>query len=224
MQKPKTPIEKITTSPIARMAVFIFFFTILANVFALFFHKEDTTSLSYKIFIQPMLSYLQFMQNTLHVNSAIAVILLTITVKLLLSPISLYGRLHPSMYLKLISAGVQLPFLNALYFLATKQEAFINQKLFGLMLDQKSLTLSLCITVFYLANNLLLYQFNTYHIYYDRTYQQRILASMSPITILLVTLNVPSGMSLYLLISAIISLGETLIYLQKQPNTSVNIF
>lgn len=207
--------SKLRNSPILRILAFIVLLTLIANVLALFLNKEDTNSLGYKILIQPMINYLTFMQSTLHIQPAFAVIILTITVKLLLSPISLYGRLHPSLLLKLGITTIQLPFLNALYFLATKQETFTNQHLFGLALDKKSLALALFITVIYFANNVLLYDFYQNHIYYDRNYQQRILATVTPLMILLFNSNIASGIALYLLISCSFSFIETLIYIQK---------
>ena len=213
--------SKLLNNPILKVLMLIILLTLITNVLALFLNKEDTDSLGYKILIQPMINYLAFMQSTLHIQPAFAVIILTITVKLLLSPISLYGRLHPSLLLKLGIATIQLPFLNALYFLTTKQETFANQQLFGLDLDKKSLTLALFVTVIYFANNVLLYDFYQKHIYYDRNYQQRILATITPLMILLFTNNVVSGIALYLLISCIFSFIETL-FMFKKTSRNVN--
>lgn len=216
MNKLNKVIEKIIHSPIFQTIGLLLCIILLGNIWSLFMDKENTTSLSYKIFIQPMIHYLNFMQQTLHIHTATSVILLTITVKSLLSPFNLYSRLHPSLSLKIFIMAIQLPVLNALYFLATKSETFQNQTFFKLALDQQSFTLSLLIALGYLINNLITYQFNTVHLYYEKSYQQRILANATPLFMFLICQKLSSGIALYFLISILITLTETYIYIQKK--------
>lgn len=208
--------QKLSNSPIISMIGLLFIIILLGNCWTLFLDKENPNSLSYQIFIQPMINYLTFMQNNLHIQTSISIILLTITIKSLLSPFSLYGRLHPSLSLKTLIIAIQLPVLNALYFLTTKSEAFQQQTLFHIALERQSFTLSLLIALGYLINNLIVYQFNTIHLYYEKSYQQRILATATPLFMFLVCQKLTSGIAIYFFVSILISLIETSIYVQKK--------
>lgn len=196
----------------------VYFVTIiiLSNACYSVMHLNDPTKWSYKIIVQPMNWYMDQLFNLFN-SYAIAVILLTISVKLVLLPINIISIKHHSKHLKMFTLIVQLPILVALYSIVKHTDKFISATLFGIHLNRPDIVFVNVLLTISTYNYLRQYKFNQIRYYYEIELQTRFIATIMPLLLAIPALHLPASLTLYLIISSCFTTIQTTLIQRKTP-------
>lgn len=196
--------------------VYFLLIIILSNACYSIMHLNDPTKLSYKIIVQPMNWYMDQLFNVFN-SYTVAVILLTISVKVVLLPINITSIKHHSNHLKMFTLIVQLPVLIALYSIVKHTDKFISATLLGVPLNEPNVvfvSVLLCIATY---NYLKQYRFHQIKYYYEIDLQTRFIATIMPLLLAIPALHLPASLTLYLIISSCFTTIQTILIQRKTP-------
>lgn len=194
-------LKQAIAEPKYQIIILIITSIILSN-YVYLFTTNSKQSFGYRWLIQPMYNCLNWTNQWL--NLTVAVVTLTIIVRIILFPLNIYASSSNKFFPKFLLVVLQLPFLSAVYFVTTHSDLISQNN----SLAKPNATLALCVAFIYLINNIETYGFAKPHHYYDHGTHERILAMLSPIFIYCVCSNLASSASIYLLTSAMFTFFE----------------